>query len=233
MRGGIKRSWMPCRGIRMIDAGDSPVGRREPLAERPDVGAAEKPALPGVGPTVASPPFDAAVVCRCAPSRAFALKQMPAGGFLWVAVIGRRALAGPRTRPCATRGLRLGWIGSAGGSGGGETGYLLLDLGGLGVGAAQRDRLDRQVAPLDEPFVVLFGEQRAGEADHRLVVGEDPDDVGAAADLLVDTLQRVGGPQLGLVLGREVVERDQVFLGVLEQLTYLRCDPAARRSSTW
>jgi hypothetical protein len=43
-----------------------------------------------------------------------------------------------------------------------------------------------EVAALDEPLVCLLDEQRAGEADHGGVVGEDPDDVGAAADLLVD-----------------------------------------------
>jgi hypothetical protein len=44
--------------------------------------------------------------------------------------------------------------------------------------------------------VVLFEQQRAGEADEGGVVGEDPDDVGAAADLAVDAFKRVGAPQL-------------------------------------
>ena len=39
--------------------------------------------------------------------------------------------------------------------------------------------------------VILLGEERADEPDHGGVVGEDPDDVGAAADLLIDPLQRV------------------------------------------
>src|ERR1039458_9733962 len=81
-----------------------------------------------------------------------------------------------------------GWVSVSGGN-------LLLDLGLLGrggVGERQGHRLDRQVAALDQPFVVLLAQQRAGEANHRLVVGEDSDDVGAAADLLVDALQRVG-----------------------------------------
>jgi hypothetical protein len=38
----------------------------------------------------------------------------------------------------------------------------------------------------------LLAEERAGEADDRGVVGEDADDVRAAADLLVDALERVG-----------------------------------------
>jgi hypothetical protein len=41
---------------------------------------------------------------------------------------------------------------------------------------------------LDEPFVVQFDQEHAGEADERPVVWVDPDDVGAAADLFVDPL---------------------------------------------
>ena len=63
----------------------------------------------------------------------------------------------------------------------------------------------------------MLDQQRAGEADHRGVVGEDADDVGAAADLAVDALERVGGAQLGPVRGREGVEGEQVVLGLLEQ----------------
>ena len=63
-------------------------------------------------------------------------------------------------------------------------------------GEDQGHRLDRQVAALDQPLVILFGEQRAGEADHGGVVGKDPDDIGAAADLLVDAFQRVGAAEL-------------------------------------
>jgi hypothetical protein len=48
--------------------------------------------------------------------------------------------------------------------------------------------------------VILFGEQSAGESDHGGVVREDPDDVGAAADFLVDALEWVCGPELGPVL---------------------------------
>ena len=64
----------------------------------------------------------------------------------------------------------------------------------------------------------MLDQEHAGEADQRGVVGEDADDVGAPADLAVDALERVGASQLGLVLGRERVEGEQVGLGVGEQL---------------
>jgi hypothetical protein len=80
-------------------------------------------------------------------------------GVLSVAGVRRRGAERLRTR----RGSQLrSWIGVRGpvrGSGGGETGCLLLELGRLGVGGLsedQRHRLDRQVAALDQPLVVLF-----------------------------------------------------------------------------
>jgi hypothetical protein len=44
------------------------------------------------------------------------------------------------------------------------------------------------VAALFGPFVGLVGEDRADEADDCGPVGEDADDVGAAADLIVEPL---------------------------------------------
>ena len=44
---------------------------------------------------------------------------------------------------------------------------------------------------MDEPFVGLFGEEGAVEAADGGVVAEDPDDVGASANLLVDALERL------------------------------------------
>ena len=67
--------------------------------------------------------------------------------------------------------------------------------------------------------VGLDGEHR-DQPDQRGVVGEDPDDVGAPADLAVEALKRIRGPQLAPVLGRKGVEREHVGLGVFEQ----RCD---------
>jgi hypothetical protein len=62
------------------------------------------------------------------------------------------------------------------------------------VGEDERERLRRQVASADEPLVGLLDQQGPGEADHRRVVGEDPDDVGAPTDLAVDPLERIRIP---------------------------------------
>ena len=70
--------------------------------------------------------------------------------------------------------------------------------------------------------VVLFDQEHAGESDERPVVGVDPDDVRGAADLLVDPLERVGGAQLGPVLARKVIEREQLLVGLFEQPGDLR-----------
>ena len=63
-------------------------------------------------------------------------------------------------------------------------------LGRLG-GEDEADGVVGEVASSDEPYVVLLDQEHAGEADERPVVGVDPDDVGAAADFLVDALERI------------------------------------------
>jgi hypothetical protein len=97
----------------------------------------------------------------------------------------------------------------------------LFDL--LGVGAMEpllEERLDRaggQVAARHEPLVVLLDAEHPGEADQGGIVGEDADHVGAAADLFVEALERIGRAQLAPVISWERVEGEQVRLGVLEQ----------------
>jgi hypothetical protein len=88
----------------------------------------------------------------------------------------------------------------------------------------KRETFLGEVAAGDEPLVVLLDQQRAGEADQALIVGEDADDVGAAADLAVDALERVRAAQLGPVLAREAIEGQQVLLGALEQFADLGRD---------
>ena len=63
----------------------------------------------------------------------------------------------------------------------------LLGLGGadgLGFG----EGVEADVAAGLGPFVVLFGEDSANEADDHVTVGEYPNDVGAGADLAVESL---------------------------------------------
>jgi hypothetical protein len=53
-------------------------------------------------------------------------------------------------------------------------------------GAGFAEDVQAEVAPGFGPLVVLFGQDGADEADQGVAVGEDADDVGAAADLLVE-----------------------------------------------
>jgi hypothetical protein len=69
------------------------------------------------------------------------------------------------------------------------------------VAEDERERRFGEIAAADEPLIVLLDQQRAGEPDRACVVGEDPDDVRAPADLAVDALQRVGRAQLGQCAG--------------------------------
>ena len=65
-------------------------------------------------------------------------------------------------------------------------GHLLDDGGVDGLGAGED--VESEVAAAFGPFVVLLGQDGADEADDGGPVGEDPDDVGAAADLPVEPL---------------------------------------------
>ena len=66
------------------------------------------------------------------------------------------------------------------------------------------DSFQRHVASaLDGPVIILLQQHRADESDDGRFVGEDPDDVAAAFDLVVQPLDGVGGVYLGPVLGRK------------------------------
>jgi hypothetical protein len=69
----------------------------------------------------------------------------------------------------------------------------------------------------DGPVVVLFEQDGANQADRRGVVGEDPDDVRAALDLLVDPLERVCRGDLAPVGARERGVGGHVGLGIFEE----------------
>jgi hypothetical protein len=63
-------------------------------------------------------------------------------------------------------------------------------------GAGSGHGVDAEVEAAFGPFVVLFGEDGADEADEGVAVREDADDVGAAADLPVEPFLGVVGPDL-------------------------------------
>src|SRR4029453_3106801 len=67
--------------------------------------------------------------------------------------------------------------------------------GGVVIGGRGKDKGHgglRQIAAADQPLIVLFQQQHPRQSQQRGVVGEDPHNVGSAADLPVDPLQRVG-----------------------------------------
>ena len=80
----------------------------------------------------------------------------------------------------------------------------------------------RQVAAGDGPLVLLVGKDRSDEADHGRVAGEDPHDVRAALDLLVQSFQRAVALDLAPVDLRERGEGEDVGAGAGEELGGLR-----------
>ena len=66
---------------------------------------------------------------------------------------------------------------------------------------------------------MLFGQDGADEARQGVAVGEDPDDVGAAADVLVEPFLGVVGPDLPPDLFRKHGERGQVLRAGVEVLS--------------
>jgi hypothetical protein len=86
-------------------------------------------------------------------------------------------------------------------------------------------RLAARVAARDEPLVVGLDREHRHQPNQRAVVGEDPDDVRAPADLAVEALERVGASELAPVLSREGVEGEDLVLGLLEDRRRFRRRP--------
>ncbi len=82
---------------------------------------------------------------------------------------------------------------------GGPWALISLDRVSLTGLAAAFEDLGAHVAALFGPLVGLLGQHHADQADDRVAVGEDPHDVGAPADLLVQPLLRVVRPYLTLL----------------------------------
>ena len=96
---------------------------------------------------------------------------------------------------------------------GGRSGQA--DGGSIAHGA---DGLQRHVArALGSPFIGLLEEQRADEPDSGCFVRKDADDIGAALDLAVEALDRVGAVQLGPVFPGKVHEGQHILLGGIHQ----------------
>ena len=54
------------------------------------------------------------------------------------------------------------------------------------AGSRFGEDIEAEVAARLDPFVVLFGQDGADEADKRVTVGEDTNDISAAPDFLVE-----------------------------------------------
>src|SRR5215212_4505739 len=67
----------------------------------------------------------------------------------------------------------------------------------------------------DLPFIVHVGQDGADKSDYGGLFGEDADHAGAAFDLLVDPLERVGRPHFGPVRPREGGEGQHLGFGVV------------------
>ena len=96
-----------------------------------------------------------------------------------------------------------------------QFGYLLCVVGVDGLGAGED--VESEVSASFGPFVVLFGQDSAHEPDDAGAVGEDADDVGASADLAVESLVGVVG-DLSPDLFGERGEGEDVGAGLLEVL---------------
>ena len=87
-----------------------------------------------------------------------------------------------------------------------------LDEGGNGIrfgGPEELHRLLAEAAAPDAPLVARVAEELRYAAQYGAVAGEDPHDVGAAPDLLVETFQGMGGADLAPVgLGEGQVGAD-------------------------
>ena len=70
---------------------------------------------------------------------------------------------------------------------------------------------------MDSPLVILFEQDGTDEAGDGSFIGEDADDLSAALDLAIQSLQRIGAVQLGAVLGREAHVGQHVGLSLIHQ----------------
>src|SRR5512143_4288410 len=82
----------------------------------------------------------------------------------------------------------------------------------------ERESLQAHVASGNRPLVILFEEERPGQADEGGIVGEDADNVGPPLDLADDPFQWVCRADLGPVIRMEAHVGEDVVLGAVHQL---------------
>lgn len=92
-----------------------------------------------------------------------------------------------------------------------------------GIIAQRGDGFQAHVAAaLNSPFVVLLEEDGADEADNRVLIGEDADDLGSALDLAVEALDGIGRMDLRPVIFGEAHEGEHVGFGLVQERGELR-----------
>src|SRR4051812_46063767 len=103
--------------------------------------------------------------------------------------------------------------------------------------ADRRDAFQRHVAgALNGPLVVLLEQNGADELGDGRFVGEDADGIGAALELAVEAVERLGAVQLRALLGRQATTSDSIVhrgceLGKLRPELVGAAPPLARACS--
>jgi len=87
-----------------------------------------------------------------------------------------------------------------------------------GILADGGDGFQRHVTTSDRPFVVLLQHQRSDKTSDGGLIRKDTYDIGAALDLFVEALKRIGRMDLPLVGLRESLVRQYVVFGAQHQL---------------
>ena len=84
------------------------------------------------------------------------------------------------------------------------------------AGSRFGEDVEAEVAARLDPFVMLFGQDGADEADKRVTVGEDTNDISAAPDFLVEPFLGIVRPYLASSLFGKRGECQQVCPGGVE-----------------
>ncbi len=97
-----------------------------------------------------------------------------------------------------------------------------VQVGECLIGSGFAEDVQAEIAAGFGPFVVLFGQHGADEADQGVAVGEDTDDVGAPADLFVESFLGVVRLDLAPDLFGERGECQQIRPGCFQVISDLR-----------